>query len=143
MEKRKSSHRRMDHGRPNRLLRRKGPKPKSIAKSIERRVAGQSPSTQPVLRPNWNESARKLTLGEALVHRFNRPAPIAEKILIAFQEEGWPERIDDPLPPLRSGSEAERLRKEIYALNRRLQNPIIKFQMDGTGEGIRWEPIVR
>jgi len=40
-------------------------------------------------------------------------------------------------------NEADRLRKELYVLNRRLQNPLIKFFMDGTGQGIRWEPSER
>jgi hypothetical protein len=59
-------------------------------------------------------------------------------ILDAFEEEGWPDHIDEPLPPLDGGRESDRLRKEVYALNRRLTNPLLRFSMDGTGQGIRW-----
>jgi hypothetical protein len=100
-------------------------------------VAPTTPRVPAVaFRPKWDARARKLTLGGELIHRFRRPAPIAEAILSAFEEEGWPERIDDPLPPLDGRNEATRLRKEIYVLNRRLKNPVIRFSMDGTGQGI-------
>jgi hypothetical protein len=35
-----------------------------------------------------------------VVKEFKLPAPNQETILTAFQEEGWPPRIDDPLPPV-------------------------------------------
>lgn len=91
------------------------------------------------LGPSWDKAARKLTFGNHLLHRFHHPAPMAEIILDTFEEEGWPEHIDDPLAPLDGRREPDRLRKQIYALNRRLQNPLIKFCMDGTGQGLRWE----
>jgi len=91
------------------------------------------------LRPHWDKKTRKLSFGGMLVHRLRRPAPVIEMILDAFAEEGWLERIDDPLPPLIGRSEAERLRKEVYALNRRLDFALIHFFMDGTGQGICWE----
>ena len=66
---------------------------------------------------------------------------MAERILAAFEEEGWKERIDDPLPPLAGRREANRLRNEVQALNQRLEKPVIRFIMDGTGLGICWEPV--
>jgi hypothetical protein len=75
-----------------------------------------------------------------LVHRFTRRAPVAEFILRVFQEQGWSWRIDDPLPPRAGRPQAVRLRNEVHALNRRLMHPLIKFFMDGTGQGICWRP---
>jgi hypothetical protein len=65
---------------------------------------------------------------------------MAELILTAFQEEDWAERIDDPLTPLCNGNaQSNRLRNQVQALNRRLDEKLIRFCMDGTGQGICWE----
>lgn len=62
-----------------------------------------------------------------LVHRFQRPAPAAERILAALEEEGWPPRIDDPLLPRAGAEEPRRLRRELAALNRRWKRPLLRF----------------
>lgn len=74
-----------------------------------------------------------------LVHRFQRPAPAAERILAALEEEGWPPRIDDPLLPRAGVEEPRRLRRELAALNRRWKRPLLRFYMDGTGQGLCWK----
>jgi hypothetical protein len=89
--------------------------------------------------PHWDRQRRELWLGQTLVKRFRRPAPMAMRILDAFAESQWAHRIDDPLTPNRRGQQRERLRHEIQALNRRLDNPLIRFSMDGTGQGIIWD----
>lgn len=91
--------------------------------------------------PRWDEQLHELWYDGVLVHRFRRVAATAELILEAFEELDWPHRIDDPLPPLKGRREPMRLRKEIYALNHRLQNRRIRFRMDGSGTGILWEPV--
>ncbi len=48
--------------------------------------------------PRWHDSDGTLFLGTQIVKRFTRPSPNQEIILATFEEEGWPERIDDPLP---------------------------------------------
>jgi hypothetical protein len=114
--------------------------PQSKPSAVVVNASPASNQSDPVHRPLWVKRSRKMVFDGLLVHRFQRPAPIAEMILDAFEEEGWPERIDDPLPPHNSGREQDRLRKEIYALNHRLKNPLIRFFADGTGQGICWEP---
>jgi hypothetical protein len=59
------------------------------------------------------------------------------RILKAFQEEGWPVRIDDPLPFQKGIDSKSRLRDTVKALNRSQQ--VLRFHLDGTGEGVRWE----
>src|SRR5690606_33281778 len=49
--------------------------------------------------PCWHAETRELWIGDKLAKRFKRHAENQEIILNAFQEEGWPARIDDPLPP--------------------------------------------
>ncbi len=48
--------------------------------------------------PCWDGWRRVLRVGVLLVKDYRLPSPTQEAILEAFQEEGWPRRIDDPLP---------------------------------------------
>jgi len=91
--------------------------------------------------PYWDSRLRELRLGRVLVKRFRQPSANQERILAAFQEEGWPERIDDPLPPDPEHDPKERLRATVKALNRNQQHRLIRFQSDGRGQGVLWEPV--
>ena len=89
---------------------------------------------------NQREGAKEfkeLWVNGILVKRLDLRATNQIAILKAFQEENWPSRIDDPLRP--NGSDGKsRLRAAIHCLNGHLQPPLIHFQADGTGHGIRW-----
>lgn len=76
-----------------------------------------------------------------MVKQFRLPAPNQETILTAFQEESWPVRIDDPLPPKAEIDPKERLHNTIKALNRNQKQRRLKIKGDGTGEGVMWEVI--
>jgi hypothetical protein len=87
----------------------------------------------------WNDSRRELCVGEAIVKRYREPAPNQEAILRAFEEEGWPPRIDDPLPPVNGIDPKRRLKATIHDLNRNQRIPLVHFHGDGTGTGILWD----
>jgi len=89
-------------------------------------------------KPHWNADLRKLTLGNELVKEFLHPAPNQERTLAAFQEERWPERIDDPLPPSSERDTKSRHHDTINSLNRHQTNALIHFSSDANGQGIRW-----
>lgn len=89
--------------------------------------------------PQWDAVRRELRVGEVVVKRFRGAAPNQTTILAAFEEEGWPERIDDPLPPDPYCSSSERLHDAIKNLNRNHLVPLLRFHGDGTGRGIRWQ----
>jgi hypothetical protein len=89
--------------------------------------------------PNWNAEIRELRLNGKLVKRFKWQAMNQEIVLAAFQEEGWPARIDDPLPPQPAQDSKRRLSDTIKCLNRKQTSELIHFRGDGTGEGIIWE----
>ena len=72
---------------------------------------------------------------------FKLPAPNQEAILMAFEEEGWVPRIDDPIPPADDQDAKQRLRDTIKSLNRNQKNRLIRFSGDGHGEGVLWEPL--
>ena len=50
--------------------------------------------------PNWDRETRKFVVGDRLVKHFRVPSPNQAAVLDAFQEEGWPRSVDDPLSPL-------------------------------------------
>ncbi len=71
--------------------------------------------------------------------QFKVPAANQERILAAFEEEGWPIRIDDPLPPNSEQDSKRRLHDTINSLNRNQKQNLIRFVGDGSGQGVRWE----
>ena len=78
-------------------------------------------------------------MGGIVVKQFKVPALNQERILAAFEEEGWPVHIDDPLPPHPEQDPKRRLHDTINSLNRNQKKPLIQFLGNGNGQGIRWE----
>jgi hypothetical protein len=89
--------------------------------------------------PEWDKERQELRVVGLVVKQFKVPAPNQELILAAFQEEGWPPRIDDPLPPQPNQDTKRRLHDTIATLNRHQKHRLILFSGDGSGEGVRWE----
>jgi len=88
--------------------------------------------------PHWDADLQELRFDGQVVKQFKVPAPNQEMVLAAFQEEGWPPRVDDPLPPAADQEPKRRLHDTIVSLNRTLKRPLIRFLGDGSGEGVRW-----
>jgi hypothetical protein len=91
------------------------------------------------LVPKWDRDRQELKVGTLVVKRFKVPAVNQEAVLAAFEEESWPPRIDDPLPPHRELTPKRRLQETIKSLNRNQKRPLIRFLGDGSGQGVRWE----
>jgi hypothetical protein len=83
-----------------------------------------------------------LSYGGQTVKQFRRQAVNQELVLSAFEDEGWPPWILDPLAPHQAQVIKRRLGETIKSLNRGHANSLIHFQGDGTGEGIQWRPLV-
>jgi hypothetical protein len=98
-----------------------------------------SAASRPV--PHWDCDYREIRYDNRVVKQFKLPSPNQEAILLAFQEEGWPPRIDDPLPPHPHCDPKQRLHDTIRSLNRNQRVRLLRFKGDGTGQGILWEPI--
>ena len=71
------------------------------------------------------------------------PAANQEIILQAFQEDGWPHCIDDPLRPNKDSDAKGRLLATIKSLNRNQSAPLILFHGNGNGFQIYWEPTIK
>jgi hypothetical protein len=89
--------------------------------------------------PSWDRDLQELRLNGSIVKQFKLPAPNQETVLAAFQEDGWPPRVDDPLPPHVNQDPKRRLHDTINCLNRNQKHRLIRFFGDGSGQGIRWE----
>jgi len=88
--------------------------------------------------PTWDRERKELRLGNCVVKQFRWAALNQETILMAFEEEGWPARIDDPLPQKLNQDPKIRLHDTIKCLNRNHKKRLLRFSGDGTGEGILW-----
>ena len=91
--------------------------------------------------PLWDSVRRELRYGNQIVKRYRVPAANQELILAAFQEEGWPQFIDDPLPPRDELDPKRRLQATIKSLNRNQLVPLIRFHGNGNGLQIYWEAV--
>lgn len=99
---------------------------------------GPSPAAAPPT-PKWDAARHELRLGDLVIKHFRRPAPTMELILSAFEEEGWPSVIHDPLPGGYSENPKRRLHHAVRNLNN-MQSPHgIHFYVNGHGEEIHWE----
>ncbi len=100
--------------------------------------SGAEPSANG-LQPKWDPERQELRVGDKVVKQFKVPAANQERILAAFEEDGWPVRIDDPLPPTLEQDPKRRLHDTINSLNRNQKCHLLRFIGDGSGQGIRWE----
>lgn len=98
-----------------------------------------APAVANALRPCWDRDRQELRLGSVVVKQFKVPARNQEMVLAVFHEEGWPVRIDDPLPPHPPLEPKRRLHDTINSLNRNQKTPLLRFLGDGAGQGVRWE----
>jgi hypothetical protein len=89
-------------------------------------------------QPRWDRERKELYYRGSIVKQFKWPAANQETILMAFEEEGWPKRIDDPLPRKPDMDPINRLHDTIKCLNRNHKKRLLRFSGDGTGEGILW-----
>jgi hypothetical protein len=90
-------------------------------------------------KPRWDGARRELSLNGTVVKRFRVPAQNQEVILNAFEEEGWPDHIDDPLPGSDDIDPLTRLHDAINRLNGRQTHRLLHFSGNGTGTGVSWE----
>ena len=95
---------------------------------------------QPI-KPRWDADRNELFLGFAVVKRFRVPATNQQMVLSAFEEDGWPSRIDDPLPQDGQLAPKRRLSDTIKCLNRNQLVQLIRFRGDGSGEGVLWDSV--
>jgi len=89
----------------------------------------------------WDLAGRRFFLGSILIKAFRVPASNQQLILTAFEEQGWPDCIDDPLHPKDGLDPKRRVRDAVAGLNRSHKRRMIRFGSNGSGSGIRWDRV--
>ncbi len=102
--------------------------------------SGPPVRAQAMIKPYWDVICKQLWFSDKLVKQFKLPSVNQETVLMAFEEEGWSQRVDDPLPPHPNQNPHVRLGNTIKALNRNQKHKVLQFRGDGSGEGVLWEP---
>ncbi len=96
-------------------------------------------SSPQAIKPVWDRDRRELRLGNVVVKRFKWPAGNQERVLNAFENQGWPEFVGDPLDVDPKICPKRRLHDTLKCLNRKQLCPAVKFRGDGTGKRVRLE----
>lgn len=96
-------------------------------------------TTTAACKPCWNSMRRELSVGETVIKRFRVPAQVQQLILGAFEEEAWPDHIDDPLPGCGDIDPQTRLHDAINRLNGHQTPRLLHFKGNGNGTGVCWE----
>lgn len=81
------------------------------------------------LKPRWDAKGRELSFGDHLVKKYTRAAPVQELVWQAFEEQGWPSAIDNPV--------SVQLADTIKDIQKFLHDSPFAIERDGN-KGIRW-----
>ena len=106
-----------------------------IEQNHVKRESSENPPSRII--PSWKQDRREFWYNGKCLKAYKQKAQNQTAVLAAFEEEGWPDKIDDPLPGTIHEPKA-RMRDTIRSLNYGQKQ--ILFSADGTGEGILWEP---
>jgi hypothetical protein len=122
-----------------RLLNTEGPPPPDGPRPAERRAKPTKRGSRAAGVPSWDRHHHILRMDGRVVKQFKVRSPSQEAILTAFEEQGWPTAIDDPLPPHPGQDAQRRLRSAIQSLNANQQTPLLRFRGDVIGRRVLWQ----
>lgn len=88
--------------------------------------------------PVYDKDRRELWFKGELVKRLRQPAKNVERVLLEFEEFGWPPSIEDPLPGP-AHAQVDRLHDALRRLNDQRGEVRIRFFRNGNGTTILWE----
>jgi hypothetical protein len=100
-----------------------------------RQLVDQFPRSLAVPRvtPRWDADAWQLGYGSRLARERKRGAPMVQKVLDAFDDAGWPDRIPSPF-----GEDAERLHNTLNRLRGNGKLKHITFESSDGGDLVWW-----
>jgi len=127
----------------------------SSAKSLEPTVAGKAEFDQGAASskapeetisaeatgPDWRSEAGVLTLDGVLIKEFANEAEYERLVLDVFQKTGWTRHVKIRLEGEELSISKKQLQNAVRELNRGQPVQKIRFRMDGTGQGVRWERV--
>ena len=92
--------------------------------------------------PFYDEDLRTLSYAGRLVKRLRQQADVQEIVLRAFQRQGWPRALKNPLPKGPTIPLETRLHYAIRGLMNAQKDARIRFFRNGTACTICWEAVV-
>jgi len=103
----------------------------ATAEWLLREIGDQPPQIE---RPFWNRANGELLWGDQVIRfiRVLREPSNIQRIVDAFQQAGWPSRVDNPLT-----LGQQQLHQALRSLNQRLE--VIYFRSQEGGLAITWE----
>jgi hypothetical protein len=111
----------------------------AIRESSDDRIAIPSPV------PHWDGDTATLWYAGRRLFELSGKAEILRLIMETFEEDGWPPKIDDPIPPKSDTIPANRVQYAVRALNSKKTldgSPLpITFHEGDGGTTIRWEQV--
>jgi hypothetical protein len=95
-------------------------------------IAGGTAASVERVIPTWNNNGELHFMSKLVKAYRKNPAPNQRLVLASFEEQDWPDEIDDPLPPGKLKDTLDGLKDSLGK-----GSPLI-FTGDGTGKRIRW-----
>lgn len=114
------------------------PRPENEANERQEPTSERPPRNGRMM-PTYDTARCELRVGNRIVKHFTQKSEAQETILLAFEEENWAYRIDDPLPGQHGQDAKERLRTTVKNLNRRQREPLLHFRVARLGTAVVWE----
>ena len=102
------------------------------------RTGQEAAQANSACRPRWDGRRGNLWFGHHLCKHFPQPEQDECLVLAAFEKEGWPGRIHDPLPSKPDADARQRLADKARRLNE--QNPFLRFELDAASLAMVWAP---
>jgi hypothetical protein len=90
--------------------------------------------------PGWDAVTGLLCWRGRVLKRVRADAVNERCLLDAFERQGWPEWIDNPLSRKDGVNRKRRLRETVKALNCGLDPPAIRFRTDWNGH-VGWQTV--
>ncbi|MCA9054457.1 MAG: hypothetical protein KDA75_11510 [Planctomycetaceae bacterium] len=100
--------------------------------------ATHAPDRTVTATPEWDPTLRELRFRGELIKRYRVPAPNQELVLNAFQDDGWPEWIEDPNPPVQGVDPIQRLLATVKSLNRNQLSNVLTFHCQTNAGIVSW-----
>lgn len=79
----------------------------------------------------------------AIIKRIDQRAESLRAILRAFERQGWPAWIANPIKPDHDKDDRQRLADAVRRLNDKHKKRLIRFRRDGRGTGVIWELVAK
>jgi hypothetical protein len=89
--------------------------------------------------PTWDRDGGQLLLGGVLIKRFRCKAQSQYAVLDAFQKQGWPAEVANPLSGLGYRSAEERIKDAVGKLNTGQSGARIRFHLLQQGRRVSWD----